>query len=76
MSSTKRTFTTVEIVILDINDHIPQFDSVSYQVNISEVAAINSSVVSLMVTDSDEVHTIRYTPLYPSPSPSPILTCT
>lgn len=55
MSSINRAITQVEITILDINDHIPSFDEPLYVVNVSELAAINSTVVQLTAFDRDQV---------------------
>ena len=56
MSSDSTASATVNITILDINDHLPLFEESFYQVNISELAEINSTVAILMATDRDEVH--------------------
>ena len=47
--------TTVDIIILDINDHVPVFEEQFYQVNVSELEQLNSTVLSLVATDLDEV---------------------
>lgn len=52
--------TTVMITILDINDHVPLFDMASYQVNVSELTQVNSTIVTLMASDRDEVMVAAY----------------
>ena len=56
MSSDSTASATVNITILDINDHLPLFEQPFYQVNISELTEINRTVAILMATDRDEVH--------------------
>lgn len=45
----------VVVTVLDINDHVPIFDMPFYQVNISELTPINSTVLTLMARDLDQV---------------------
>ena len=47
--------TQVNISILDINDHIPMFDMQEYEVNVSESTQVNTSIVTLIARDPDEV---------------------
>ena len=55
MSSPRTASAEVVIRILDINDHVPIFDMPFYQVNISELTPINSTVLTLMASDLDQV---------------------
>ncbi|XP_072315573.1 protocadherin-16-like [Eucyclogobius newberryi] len=45
---------SVEIIILDINDHSPQFESSSYTADISEDVPIGSLVVDVKAVDLDQ----------------------
>ena len=47
--------TQVNISILDINDHIPMFDMQEYEVNVSESTQVNTSIITLIARDRDEV---------------------
>lgn len=53
-------FATVSITVLDVNDHTPTFPMQFYQVNISELTAVNTSVISLIATDRDEVANVPF----------------
>lgn len=64
MSSDSTVSATVDIIILDINDHLPLFEQPFYQVNVSELAEINSTVATLRATDSDEVHVTASLQIY------------
>ncbi|XP_066507713.1 protocadherin-16-like [Hoplias malabaricus] len=45
---------TVEITVLDVNDNSPKFSSNSYTVDVSEDAAVESSVLDVTAKDADE----------------------
>ncbi|MEQ2244133.1 hypothetical protein ILYODFUR_014045 [Ilyodon furcidens] len=46
--------TTVEVTVLDMNDHRPQFESSSYTADISEDVPIGSLVLEVRATDLDD----------------------
>jgi hypothetical protein len=46
---------TVRITIQDINDHIPTFEMEVYEVNATESSLVNTTIVSLVARDRDEV---------------------
>lgn len=46
--------TTVEVIVLDINDHSPQFESSSYTSDISEDVRIGSLVLEVKAVDLDQ----------------------
>uniref|UniRef100_A0A673C4G1 Protocadherin-16 n=1 Tax=Sphaeramia orbicularis TaxID=375764 RepID=A0A673C4G1_9TELE len=48
------TTTTVEVIVLDINDHSPQFESSTYTADISEDVPIGSLVVEVKAIDLDQ----------------------
>ncbi|MGH0151367.1 UNVERIFIED_CONTAM: hypothetical protein FKN15_020116 [Acipenser sinensis] len=52
--------TSVEIQIRDINDHAPQFMQATYQVSVSEAAAVGSTVLYLSASDQDFSHDNYY----------------
>jgi hypothetical protein len=45
----------VHIIVLDVDDNCPTFDNKLYETTLSSLASIGSEVVSLKVTDPDEV---------------------
>ena len=45
----------VNITVLDINDHIPSFEMQRYQVNVSENAEVNDTLIHVVANDHDEV---------------------
>ncbi|KAK6493966.1 protocadherin-23-like [Huso huso] len=52
--------TSVEIQIRDINDHAPQFMQATFQVSVSEAAAVGSTVLYLSASDQDFSHENYY----------------
>ena len=53
-STPRSTETAVRINVSDINDNIPLFNSLRYEMNVSESAEILSSVLTVTASDSDE----------------------
>ena len=45
--------TTLQINVLDANDHAPSFESPEYEASVHESVPIGSSVVSIKATDQD-----------------------
>ncbi|KAL8605282.1 hypothetical protein ACOMHN_031222 [Nucella lapillus] len=60
---------TVHVKVGDVNDHAPVWDQGQHAVNVSEVTAINTTIVTLTASDADTgengVLTYRFTPLQP-----------
>ena len=46
---------TVSIAVLDINDNIPVFDQASYSANVSELEEAGETLLTVSVSDKDEV---------------------
>jgi len=44
---------SVVVIVDDVNDHSPQFDSASYNVTLSSTTPINSFVVQVFARDAD-----------------------
>uniref|UniRef100_A0A8C4Q145 FAT atypical cadherin 1 n=1 Tax=Eptatretus burgeri TaxID=7764 RepID=A0A8C4Q145_EPTBU len=49
-----KSFTRVEVKIVDENDHAPRFQYSSYKASVSENVIIGTSVISVLATDADE----------------------
>ena len=43
------------VTILDVNDNLPVFDPHSYSANVSEAEEVGEAVLTVSVTDKDEV---------------------
>ena len=47
-------FPTIQVKIMDINDHYPIFDSVSYEISIPENTSPGTDIISVSATDADD----------------------
>ena len=43
----------INVTVLDVNDNLPQFQSAQYSVNISEMSAVNTTLVQVHADDAD-----------------------
>ena len=45
---------TIQVKIMDINDHYPIFDSVSYEISIPENTSPGTDIISVSANDADD----------------------
>nr|KAG5706313.1 hypothetical protein BaRGS_026095 [Batillaria attramentaria] len=61
---------TINVQVGDVNDHGPTWEQAQYTVNVSEIAALNTVVMTLVAYDADSGNnglvTYRFTPLQPA----------
>jgi len=57
---TKHNSTAVEIMILDINDNYPMFRRQQYNISINETSQIDSTILTVVADDIDEVVIYNY----------------
>ncbi len=49
----KSSYTILDVVVLDVNDHAPKFDKPSYTVTISESTLLNTNILQVTAHDED-----------------------
>lgn len=47
-------------MLTDINDNVPQFESLPQSVNVSESISVSSIVTTVSATDNDATSTVSY----------------
>lgn len=43
----------MKVIVLDVNDHVPKFESSSYFVTVTDTLRANSTVLQMVATDLD-----------------------